>query len=444
MFDALIITILAFSPPISDTPCDLRIVAAATTASVPWVKLANTCADTIDLSEHVLRWSDEFDYARGADWLEGKLAPGECIVVGDFSPPLHQNANCSIGFALFNPFVDIFTSAPSQAVTYGGPNCGGLDWLDAAWSDVDAPAPTDHIALTEDGWDVLPGAAPPKCAHSNLPPPVFRIPPPDCLLAIHDGAMCETHPFGPAIECGPEEEPQTTEKCEIVLDLNFEICSSDYVACREDMRLADCGVCPASCAGIVGACTESTGGDPAGGGLPIAAPAPAAEDCLELSEVFVQPASTAPAGQQWVRVRNTCARPVETDGIQLRWTFRHGWAAGGTIDLGDLGEIDGGECVTIGGTVSSVHNYQPSFDLAAEMTPPMQVGLVSAEGVGLFSGDAAFASVVYGAENLLGIVGESGGPETSVGYLPPGHSLWRTGGIWYDSDHPSPHSCQAF
>lgn len=71
---------------------------------------------------------------------------------------------------------------------------------------------------------------------------------PECLPATP--ATCESHPFGPAIECGPEREPQTTEKCLQVLEANPGLCETDYVACREAMRIAECGVCPSACEGI--------------------------------------------------------------------------------------------------------------------------------------------------------------------------------------------------
>lgn len=252
----IIATFLAFSiPPISGEqpePC-LRIAAAAPTATAPWVQIVNECEKTVDLADHVLRWSDEFDYSRGADWLSGQLEPGECTVVKQFTPALWHNASCAIGLALFDPLVDVFTSEPSDSVTYGEGNCGDLDWA-GPWSDIDQPSPAEHIELTAEGWDVVPGTAVPNCT-AGLPDPWWSIPPADCLLAVEDGNMCETHPLGPAIACGPEDEPQTVGKCQKVLEQNGnQLCSSDYVDCREAMRLAPCGVCPRECATVHGAC----------------------------------------------------------------------------------------------------------------------------------------------------------------------------------------------
>jgi hypothetical protein len=66
--------------------------------------------------------------------------------------------------------------------------------------------------------------------------------------------LCMTHPFGRKIGCGGIEEPQTSENCQDVLRLNDDICTSDYIACRDAIRLAACDVCPAECDGVDGAC----------------------------------------------------------------------------------------------------------------------------------------------------------------------------------------------
>lgn len=66
--------------------------------------------------------------------------------------------------------------------------------------------------------------------------------------------LCETHPFGRAPYCGGVEEPQTFAACMSVLRMNDGICVSDYVACRDALREADCDVCPVECADVVGAC----------------------------------------------------------------------------------------------------------------------------------------------------------------------------------------------
>lgn len=76
--------------------------------------------------------------------------------------------------------------------------------------------------------------------------------PSPCLSIEEVADLCDTHPFGPAIACGPEEEPQTSGKCEEVLGLNPGLCVTEYVACREALRVAGCGVCPRECEGLVG------------------------------------------------------------------------------------------------------------------------------------------------------------------------------------------------
>lgn len=73
---------------------------------------------------------------------------------------------------------------------------------------------------------------------------------PECLPATAE--ICESHPFGRAIVCADagEREPQTSEKCLAVLDANPDLCETDYVECREAMRVAPCTVCPVECEGI--------------------------------------------------------------------------------------------------------------------------------------------------------------------------------------------------
>lgn len=86
-----------------------------------------------------------------------------------------------------------------------------------------------------------------------------------CLQIEEVADLCETHPFGPAPGCGAEE-PQTEAECEAVLSQNPGLCVSEYVECREALRLARCGECPRECAGLVGvvAC-ESADIDPTEG-----------------------------------------------------------------------------------------------------------------------------------------------------------------------------------
>ena len=170
--------VVLLSLPLIDAPpptCGPQIRAAAPSASVPWVQIANPCDTEVDLAKHVLRWSDEFDYSRGAAWLEGQLAPGECVVVHEFDPGLWANEACAIGFALFNPLMDVFTVPPSDSVSYGAENCGDLDWA-GKWADVDAPGPQEHIVLTLDGWDITDGVEPPACKQVVLLPPVLTQP----------------------------------------------------------------------------------------------------------------------------------------------------------------------------------------------------------------------------------------------------------------------------
>jgi hypothetical protein len=66
-------------------------------------------------------------------------------------------------------------------------------------------------------------------------------------------SQCLSHPFGRAIGCGGVERPQTFDHCMLVLEANA-LCTSEYIACREAIRLAACDECPAECAGIEHAC----------------------------------------------------------------------------------------------------------------------------------------------------------------------------------------------
>lgn len=66
-------------------------------------------------------------------------------------------------------------------------------------------------------------------------------------------ALCLSHPFGRAPYCDGIERPQTFDRCMTVLEANS-LCTSDYVACRDAIRVAACDECPAECAGIEHAC----------------------------------------------------------------------------------------------------------------------------------------------------------------------------------------------
>lgn len=80
----------------------------------------------------------------------------------------------------------------------------------------------------------------------------FSCGPQVCLKADEVVSLCTTHGFGPAIKCGPERRPQTTEKCEEVLDQNPGVCAGEYIMCRDALRVARCGQCPEECLGFDG------------------------------------------------------------------------------------------------------------------------------------------------------------------------------------------------
>ena len=86
-----------------------------------------------------------------------------------------------------------------------------------------------------------------------LGPSRYRTTPP-CLRAEQVPDLCEAHPLGPAVECGPEREPQVAWKCEVVIIWEPTMCISKYLACQVAMRVAPCGVCPIECADLEFAC----------------------------------------------------------------------------------------------------------------------------------------------------------------------------------------------
>lgn len=71
--------------------------------------------------------------------------------------------------------------------------------------------------------------------------------------------LCDSHPLGRSTDCGkkmdpPVQEPQTSEACQNFMRVNAPHCISQYVACRDALRVAACDECPAECAPFEGAC----------------------------------------------------------------------------------------------------------------------------------------------------------------------------------------------
>lgn len=93
-------------------------------------------------------------------------------------------------------------------------------------------------------------------AAAPLGPNRLRTTPP-CTRAEDVADLCEAHPLGPAVECGPEREPQLAWKCEVVITWEPTMCVSKYLACQVAMRVAACGVCPVECEGVEFACEFS-------------------------------------------------------------------------------------------------------------------------------------------------------------------------------------------
>ena len=208
----------------------------------------------------------------------------------------------------------------------------------------------------------------------------------------------------------------------------------EYMACMEDIAaIGDCdGGLPKSCERVA-ECVEAeaigVASEPVGLGqeFDLTASLGATKDCLELTEIY----PSGLYGMQWVRVRNSCESPVDLSGVTLRWTHASFFGPGVPLDGID---IPAGDCVTIGGPLSTQDNFLPNFALAVDMTPPLATGDSGLESVGLFVEDAAlpFDSVVYGGDDSLAV---------QMGPVATGHSLWRVGEQWYDNDAPAPHSC---
>lgn len=257
--------------------------------------------------------------------------------------------------------------------------------------------------------------------------------------------LCVTHPFGRAIECGPEERPQLAEKCEYILNQNPDLCSGDYVACRDALRVADCDVCPVECAGIAGACDDVDEGGVVYTPKPIKLPGANVRDCLRLDEVFTGAGGAVIVSYQWIDVTNVCATEIDLKDVYAQYTRPVYEWAGGFVPLYKLGKLGPGECATVGGPLSSdLNGNPPGFDLVEPIDPLILPGLGIAEGVGLFvKGDAApFDAVIYGGPNTRGLVDETGTPGAVdlpiAGRL---QSMQRGGAIGWSLGTPKPGTC---
>ena len=175
-------------------------------------------------------------------------------------------------------------------------------------------------------------------------------------------------------------------------------------------------------------------------------PAPSPATCLVIEEVLYTPSSGPALGWQWVNVDNRCSSAVELANAELRWT-RSGAGWVNKMPLSGLGMLPAWGCITVGGPKSAPSNAAPEYDLAKPFMPAItDPGLLgTAAGVGLFVAGSKLpvAAVIFGDENLEGIVGVDGEAAltTNIGAVAKGHSMRLYAGRWIDGIFPEPEHC---
>lgn len=169
-----------------------------------------------------------------------------------------------------------------------------------------------------------------------------------------------------------------------------------------------------------------------------------AATCITIEEVFYAPIITAKS-RQWVDLKNRCESPVSLRGVEIRWSGDGLGYEHGTMQLSDR-TVGPGECFTVGGPLSEHVNYNPPLDQIEAFEPPLfDPGFdPRAEGIGLFLvGDSVpFMSIIYGDENLLGLIGPSGKAEApTIGRVNLSASMARAWYGWIEQDPPEPGTC---
>jgi hypothetical protein len=223
------------------------------------------------------------------------------------------------------------------------------------------------------------------------------------------------------------------------------ISSCEYVECMEALDALG-QVCPVTLPGECAAvedCNSSAGAPAPDDAFDLRIPPALPSACLELEEVFYRPASGRPSGVQWVNIKNTCAREVLLDEVEVRYTGKeYGWWFG-FRPLEDLGSIGPGECMTVGGPSSSASNGSPVYDLEVEFYKPIIDPVYTAEGIGLAYEHSAlpFDAVIYGPANTTKLVDENGTVgAVDVPRTAAGKSMRRSGGGWFEA-YPAPNLC---
>ena len=173
---------------------------------------------------------------------------------------------------------------------------------------------------------------------------------------------------------------------------------------------------------------------------------------LVLAEVFYDPTGNDD-GLEWVKIYNGTGAAVDLSTYSLGWggtdyTY-------GTLQL--TGSVPDGACWLVGGPMGDATTGFPGgpmFDQAADFAPDIQNSGATADGVALFDFPAAMISggstpidaVIYGGDNLNGLLDESGaagavdvGDASSASSL---HLLDDT--TWSTNPAPSPLTCVPF
>lgn len=187
----------------------------------------------------------------------------------------------------------------------------------------------------------------------------------------------------------------------------------------------------------------TTGGS-CGGGPTCLGPGDLVAGDLLLSEVLYD-VSGSDNGYEWVELYNATASDICLAGLSLGWggsdyTY-------GTIDL--TGTVAAGATFVVGGTTSASANANPTYDQSSDLSPDVQNGGSTADGVALFTVSAAsvgsstvpFDAVIYGTTNSNCLLDPSGScGAVDVGTAGAGSSIERTtlGGGWQVQSSPTP------
>jgi hypothetical protein len=164
---------------------------------------------------------------------------------------------------------------------------------------------------------------------------------------------------------------------------------------------------------------------------------------LVISEVFYNPANGA-NNLQWIEIANQADVPLSLAGYSV---------GAGTSDfmrtrLALPMTIPARGCIVVGGPVSSPANYFPTFALAADFNPNLDLGTTQAAGVGLFITSrmsptaVPVDAVAYGGTNMT-LIGPDGQIAPVWPSSDPGGSLKRlSDSVWIKAAVPTPGTCE--